>query len=98
MRWDGYPTAPIGRSLEPEENPMTKNFALLGAAGFIAPRHMRAIAATGQKLVAAFDPSDSVGIIDSFFPEAAFFTEFERSDRHIDKLRRSATGDKIDFV
>lgn len=66
----------------------SKDFALIGAAGFIAPRHMKAIAETGNKLVAAMDPNDSVGIIDSYFPEAAFFTEFERFDRHAEKLRR----------
>ena len=55
----------------------SKNFALIGAAGFIAPRHMKAIAETGNKLVAAMDPNDSVGIIDSYFPDAAFFTEFD---------------------
>lgn len=75
-----------------------KNFALLGAAGFIAPRHMRAIQETGNRLVAAMDPSDSVGIIDSYFPESAFFTEFERFDRHIDKLRRAGAGRKVDYV
>jgi UDP-N-acetyl-2-amino-2-deoxyglucuronate dehydrogenase len=64
-----------------------KNFALIGAAGYIAPRHMRAIRDTGNKLVAAFDPSDSVGVIDSYHPDADFFTEFERFDRHIEKLR-----------
>ena len=68
----------------------SKNFALIGAAGFIAPRHMKAIAETGNKLVAAMDPNDSVGIIDSYFPDAAFFTEFERFDRHAEKLRRKA--------
>ena len=64
-------------------------FALIGAAGFIAPRHMKAIHDTGNRLVAAFDPSDSVGIIDSYFPEADFFTEFERFDRHVELLRRN---------
>ena len=73
-----------------------KRFALIGAAGYIAPRHMSAIRETGGDLVAALDPSDSVGIIDSHFPEADFFTEFERFDRHIDKLRRSNLG--IDYV
>jgi UDP-N-acetyl-2-amino-2-deoxyglucuronate dehydrogenase len=73
-----------------------KNFALIGAAGYIAPRHMKAIRDTGNNLVAAFDPFDSVGIIDSYFPEADFFTEFERFDRHIDKLQRQ--GRKIDYV
>jgi len=64
-----------------------KNFALIGAAGYIAPRHMRAIRDTGNKLIAAFDPSDSVGIIDSYHPDSDFFTEFERFDRHIERLR-----------
>jgi UDP-N-acetyl-2-amino-2-deoxyglucuronate dehydrogenase len=73
-----------------------KNFALIGAAGFIAPRHMKAIKDTGNVLVAALDKFDSVGIIDSHFPEADFFTEFERFDRHIEKLKR--TGKKIDYV
>jgi UDP-N-acetyl-2-amino-2-deoxyglucuronate dehydrogenase len=65
-----------------------KSFALIGAAGYIAPRHMKAIRETGNTLVAAFDPNDSVGIIDSHFPDADFFTEYERFDRHIDLLRR----------
>ncbi|WP_312796561.1 Gfo/Idh/MocA family oxidoreductase [Tianweitania sp.] len=73
-----------------------KSFALIGAAGYIAPRHMKAIRETGNDLVAAFDPNDSVGIIDSHFPEANFFTEFERFDRHVDKLRRQEKG--IDYV
>lgn len=73
-----------------------KNFALIGAAGFIAPRHLKAIKDTGNDLVAALDKFDSVGIIDSYFPDADFFTEFERFDRHIDKLKRS--GKKIDYV
>ena len=75
-----------------------KNFALIGAAGFIAPRHMEAIKATGNRLVAAMDPSDSVGILDSYFPDCAFFTEFERFDRHIDKLQRGDTDHRVDFV
>ena len=73
-----------------------KTFALVGAAGFVAPRHMKAISDTGNELIAALDPNDSVGIIDSFFPEAHFFTEYERFDRHIDKLRRAGNGP--DFV
>ena len=73
-----------------------RNFALIGAAGYIAPRHMQAIKDTGNILVAALDKFDSVGIIDSYFPGADFFTEFERFDRHIDKLRRNGT--KIDYV
>jgi UDP-N-acetyl-2-amino-2-deoxyglucuronate dehydrogenase len=74
------------------------NFALVGAAGFIAPRHMQAIKATGNRLVAAMDLSDSVGVIDSYFPESAFFTEFERFDRHIDMLRRSGEEPKVDYI
>lgn len=73
-----------------------KNFALIGVAGFIAPRHLQAIRDTGNNLVAALDRFDSVGIMDSYFPQADFFTEFERFDRHLDKLRRQ--GKKIDYV
>lgn len=73
-----------------------KKFALIGAAGFVAPRHMRAIRETGHQLVAAVDPHDCVGVLDSFFPDAAFFTEFERFDRHIDKLSRKGEG--LDYV
>lgn len=75
-----------------------KNFALIGAAGYIAPRHMKAIKDTGNRLVAALDPNDSVGIIDSHFPEAEFFTEFERFDRHVDKMHRSGDDRRIDYV
>lgn len=64
-----------------------KNFALIGAAGYIAPRHMQAIQDTGNNLVAALDKFDSVGVIDSYFPNADFFVEFERFDRHISKLQ-----------
>jgi UDP-N-acetyl-2-amino-2-deoxyglucuronate dehydrogenase len=74
------------------------NFALIGAAGYIAPRHMKAIKDTGNDLIAALDPFDSVGVIDSYFPEADFFTEPERFDRHLDKLRRKNEGKRIDFV
>lgn len=73
-----------------------KDFALIGAAGFVAPRHLKAIKETGNNLVAAMDKFDSVGIIDSYFPNADFFTEFERFDRHLDKLRRQ--GKKVDYV
>ena len=73
-----------------------KNFALIGAAGSIAPRHMKAIKETGNTLLAALDMNDSVGILDSFFPEARFFTEFERFDRHVELLKRSGT--QLDFV
>src|SRR3954467_9822674 len=73
-----------------------KNFALIGSAGFVAPRHLKAIKETGNNLVAALDKHDNVGILDSHFPDAHFFTEFERFDRHVDKLRRR--GEKIDYV
>lgn len=75
----------------------SKNFALIGAAGYIAPRHMKAIKETGNTLVAALDPYDGIGIMDSHFPEADFFTEFERFDRFVDKWRRK-TGKKIDYI
>jgi UDP-N-acetyl-2-amino-2-deoxyglucuronate dehydrogenase len=75
-----------------------KNFALIGAAGYIAPRHMKAISDTGNNLEAALDKNDSVGILDSYFPEAHFFTEFERFDRHIDKLRRLQSQNMIDYI
>ncbi len=75
-----------------------KNFALIGAAGYIAPRHMQAIKATGNQLVAAYDPNDSVGVIDSHFPDADFFTEFERFDRHVDKLRRANHSRHVQFM
>jgi UDP-N-acetyl-2-amino-2-deoxyglucuronate dehydrogenase len=79
-------------------NAQSKNFALIGAAGYIAPRHMQAIKATGHNLVAAFDPNDSIGIIDSYFPDADFFTEFERFDRHIDKCRRADNVKRVHYV
>ncbi|MCX6234891.1 MAG: Gfo/Idh/MocA family oxidoreductase [Bacteroidetes bacterium] len=72
-------------------------FALIGAAGFIAPRHMKAIKETGNDLIVMLDPCDSVGVIDSYFPDADFFTEPERFDRHIDKLRRQGEK-KIDYI
>jgi len=72
------------------------SYALVGASGYIAPRHMKAIKETGGDLVVAFDPNDSVGILDSHFPDAHFFTEFERFDRHVDKLKRK--GERLDYV
>jgi len=72
------------------------NFALIGAAGYVAPRHLKAIRDTGNRLLAAYDPTDSVGILDSYFPEADFFTEFERFDRHVEKLKRA--GQAVDYV
>lgn len=68
------------------------NFAITGVAGYVAPRHLKAIRDTGNRLVAAVDPHDSVGILDSYFPDVAFFTEFERFDRHLEKLRREGEG------
>ena len=73
-----------------------KNFALIGAGGYIAPRHMKAIKDTGNNLLAALDKHDSVGILDSYFPDTDFFTEFERFDRHLEKLKRQ--GIKTDYV
>lgn len=73
-----------------------KNFALIGAAGYVAPRHLRAIKDTGNQLIAALDKFDSVGVMDSYFPKADFFVEFERFDRHIEKLKRAGTH--LDYV
>jgi UDP-N-acetyl-2-amino-2-deoxyglucuronate dehydrogenase len=73
-----------------------KNFAIIGLGGYIAVRHLKAIAETGNRLVSALDKNDSVGIIDGHFPNADFFTEFERFERHVDKLKR--TEDRIDYV
>lgn len=74
-----------------------KKFALIGASGYIAPRHMQAIAQTGNELVAALDPYDGIGIMDSHFPQASFFTEFERFDRFVDKYHRE-NDKKIDYI
>tara|TARA_Y100001954_G_C15785079_1_gene592029 strand:+ start:332 stop:1276 length:945 start_codon:yes stop_codon:yes gene_type:complete len=74
-----------------------KNFALIGASGYIAPRHMQAIKKTKNNLVAAYDPYDGIGIIDSYFPDAKFFVEMERFDRYIDKIRNQKTN-KIDYI
>ncbi len=73
-----------------------KNFVLIGASGYVAPRHMEAIKQTGNNLIAALDKNDSVGIIDRYFPEATFFTEFERFDRYLSKMIQYGT--KIDYV
>ncbi len=75
-----------------------RNFALTGAAGYIAPRHLQAIRDTGNRLVAALDPHDSVGILDSYFPDAAFFTEFERFDRHLERLRRGPESERVHYL
>jgi UDP-N-acetyl-2-amino-2-deoxyglucuronate dehydrogenase len=74
------------------------NFGLIGAAGYVAPKHMQAIHRTGHQLVAAVDPHDCVGRLDSFFPEAHFFTEIERFDRFLEKRRRGAHEDRIHYV
>lgn len=75
-----------------------KNFAITGVAGYIAPRHLKAIKETGNNLVAAIDPHDSVGILDQFFPHTSFFTEFERFDRHLEKLRRKGEEHKVHYL
>ena len=75
-----------------------KNFALTGVAGYIAPRHLKAIQDTGSRIVAALDKHDSVGILDSYFPDCEFFTEYERFDRHLEKLRRENEGREVHFV
>ena len=73
-----------------------KKFALIGVAGYIAPRHLKAIKETGNTLVASLDKHDNVGILDSYFPDSDFFTEFERFDRHLDKIRRQGRG--VEYV
>lgn len=82
--------------METREN--KKNFAVIGVGGYIAPRHLQAIKETGNELVAALDPHDSVGILDRYFPEVQFFTEFERFDRYIEKLRQQGEDKKIHYV
>lgn len=79
-------------------SPTLSRFGLIGAAGFVAPRHLKAIKDTGSVLVAALDKSDSVGILDSYFPEASFFTEFERFDRFLEKLRRESPAEAVDCL
>lgn len=74
------------------------NFALLGLAGYIAPRHLQAIQDTGNELIAASDPHDSVGVVDKYFPRTAFFTEIERFDRHLEKLRRGSEDQKVHYT
>jgi UDP-N-acetyl-2-amino-2-deoxyglucuronate dehydrogenase len=75
-----------------------KNFAITGVAGYIAPRHLRAIRDTGNRLAAAVDPHDAVGVLDSFFDDVEYFREFERFDRHVEKLRRRGEGEKVHYV
>jgi UDP-N-acetyl-2-amino-2-deoxyglucuronate dehydrogenase len=75
-----------------------KNFAITGVAGYIAPRHLKAIKETGNNLIAAIDPHDSVGILDQYFSHASFFTEFERFDRHLEKLRRGTEENRANYL
>ena len=75
-----------------------KNFVLIGAAGYVAPRHMKAIKDTGNRVIAALDKHDAVGIIDSYFPDAEFFVEFERLDRHVEKLKRKSEENRVHYV
>ncbi|MDD9304604.1 MAG: Gfo/Idh/MocA family oxidoreductase [Desulfobacter sp.] len=77
---------------------MKNNFALIGTGGYVAPRHMKAITSTGNNLVAALDKHDSVGVLDSFSYDISFFTEFERFDRHAEKLRRLGQDKRIHYV
>ena len=81
-----------------EERPSSLNFALTGVGGYIAPRHLKAIKDTGNRLVAAVDPSDSVGVLDRFFPDVKFFAEFERFDRHCEKQRRLGEAQRVHYV
>src|SRR4029077_20753123 len=75
-----------------------KNFAITGVAGYIAPRHLKAIQDTGNRLVAAADPHDAVGVLDRFAFDVRFFSEIERFDRHLEKLRRGPAESRVDFV
>jgi UDP-N-acetyl-2-amino-2-deoxyglucuronate dehydrogenase len=77
---------------------VTKNLAVIGVAGYVAPRHLRAIRETGNRLVAAVDPHDSVGILDRYSYEVRYFREIERFDRHLDKLRRGPEESRIHWV
>jgi UDP-N-acetyl-2-amino-2-deoxyglucuronate dehydrogenase len=79
-------------------NPAATNFALVGVAGYIAPRHLKAIADTGSELVAAVDPHDNVGVIDRYFPNASFFTEIERFDRFLEKRRRRGEAERVHMI
>src|SRR5512134_1798017 len=77
---------------------MSKNFAVIGVGGYIAPRHLRAIRDTGNRLVAAVDPKDSVGVLDQYSFDVKFFTEIERFDRHLEKLRRGPEENRVQYV
>lgn len=75
-----------------------KNFALTGVAGYIAPRHLKAIKDTGNVLLAALDPHDSVGLLDSYFPQTSFFTDFERFERYLEMLRRKNDENHAHYI
>src|SRR5512143_1381139 len=77
---------------------MTLNFAIIGVAGYIAPRHLKAIKETNNRLVAAIDPNDSVGLLDQYSFDTRFFTEIERFDRHLEKLRRGPAENRVNYV
>ncbi|MEL6649759.1 MAG: Gfo/Idh/MocA family oxidoreductase [Bacteroidota bacterium] len=77
---------------------MKKYFALTGIAGYIAPRHLQAIKETGNELIAAMDPHDSVGILDRYFTDVSFFSEFERFDRHLERIKRDGSRNAIDYL
>ena len=77
---------------------MSSNFAIIGVAGYVAPRHLKAIKDTGNRLVAAVDPNDSVGVLDHFSFDTRYFTEIERFDRHLEKLRRGPEEDHVQYV
>ncbi len=87
---------PAAQNMQPPRD--RKDFALVGVAGFVAPKHLKAIRETGNNLVAAMDPHDSVGILDSFFPDAQFFTEIERFDRFLEKRRRAKDSKPVEFL
>src|SRR5512139_318230 len=82
----------------PGREKMTKNFAVIGVGGYIAPRHLRAIRDTGNRLVAAVDPKDSVGLLDQYSFNVSFFTEIERFDRHLEKLRRGPEENRVGYL
>src|SRR5205814_2340742 len=79
-------------------NATMKNFAITGVAGFVAPRHLDAIRDTGNRLVAAFDPHDAVGVLDRYSFDIRFFSEFERFDRHLEKLRRESEDARVHYL
>jgi UDP-N-acetyl-2-amino-2-deoxyglucuronate dehydrogenase len=77
---------------------MPKNFAITGVSGFVAPRHLTAVRTTGNRLIAAMDPHDAAGVLDSYAYDVRFFTEFERFDRHLEKLRRGPDADRVHYI